>query len=243
MESAIPIVVLISSYREGTLIQGAVDSVLQIATDILIYEGAVTEGSVIGVPTKLDYATQQLVYFRTGKWEKESEKRTEMVLEAKKKQPGGCWILTLDADEIVVWPEHLPALLNQLSPGYPKSPENIPSLKLTENIWVSNDNQYPFDNENPNSGEYRSIGFWTDYAPSHLFHSSLIERYTVGGWRFLTPDGKEGILDRRPAPNMPCFGEPHIHHRPYLRIGERKELRLSNEEELEWLTQRGLKKK
>lgn len=236
------IVTLISSYKEGSLIQGAIRSASVLGGTIIVREGCTEKLGVRGDKTELG-SWEVLVDFNTGRWNSEAVKRTEMIDYARTLIEGEFWILTLDADEILIWGEYLIDWLNVLQPGKGSS-ENVPALKLTENFWVP---PLPIViTDRPQHKETygeRQVGFWTDRAPSHLFHSSMFKRYTVGAWQFETTDGQTGYLERTPSPNMPAYGEPHIHHRPYLRRYERASMRSNQGEEQRWLDSWSIKRK
>lgn len=239
MANSDPIVTLISSYREGTLIRGAIRTALPISERVLVFEGPTENRKIAGDET--DYNAE--VYWQDGEWESESAKRTAMLKRAKELVSDSFWVLLLDADEILVWGEHLQDHLAVLNPG-PESPENIPRFLKTEMVWIP---ARPRDKQQriAHAKTYgsRAIGWWTDFTPSHLYHSSLVARYKVGAWQVETPEGKLAVLDNSPAPNMPAYGEPHIHHRPYLRRFERAGMRLHKGEEQRWMEERGLERK
>lgn len=245
-----PVICCISSYKEGQLIQGAIRSVHRHVHSIFVCEGAtepeMPEENESYIPTDLGpYSPQAGISFTRsglsyyeGTWKSEADKRSSILRDARRVLPfADFWILVLDADEILVWGEYLVDYLSVLNPGR-NSVENVPSLKRTEAAMV------PY-RENMQSDEIyanRPVGVWTDLCPSRCYHSSLIERYSVGAWQIITQNGQTAYLDNKPSERTPAFGEPHIHHRPYLRRGERKSLRLTHGEEERWLIERGLKR-
>ena len=218
-----PIVVLISSYKEGSLVQGAIRTALEVTNNVIVFEGP-TEDVVIENADVTDTGGWQLQGI--GVWETETSKRNHMLEHARKMMNHSFWIVTLDADEIIVWGEHLQDWLGILKPGYPGE-ENIVSMKRTEpHLAIIN-------------GEERDF-LWTDICPSRCVHSSIVKRYDVGCWRIETPAGTFGTLDNRQSEFPPMFGEPHIHHRHYMRRPERKVLRLSQGEEKRWREEHGI---
>lgn len=235
-----PIVTLISSYREGSLIRGAIRTALPISEHVIVFEGPTENQEITG--DESDYNVGPTLHWVSGEWKSESEKRTAMINEAKLLMRSEFWVLILDADEILVWGEHLQDYLAVLNPG-PKSEENIPRFLKTEMVWVP---PRPRDKQQriAHAKKYgnRQVGWWTDHTPSHLYHSSLIQRYIVGAWQIETPEGKLAVLDNTPAANPPAMGEPHIHHRPYLRRFERAGMRLHKGEEQRWMEERGLER-
>lgn len=207
-----PIVCLISSYREGELIQGAIRSASACADRIIVWEGATNAKAspTAGEKTKLGPMQLEVNDFHSGIWPDESAKRNAMLELARKWMKGKpFWILTLDADEILLWGEYLGDWLNALRPGYPRSDQNVAPLKLT----------VPgFDDETKN-------GPVTYIQPSRLVHSSLVGRYTNGLVLAETPDGAKLDFSAYRSENPPVFGEPHIHHRYYLRRPDRAAMR------------------
>lgn len=205
-----PLSIHISSYKEDRLIQGTLRSIQPLLSfsKVLIFEGPTSEHRLDDCPdTNLGHwITKYGVH--TGEWETEAAKRNEMLELSREYWDGNFWILTIDADEILVWGEYLIDWLNALKPGYPESEENVASLKMTVPGW---------------EGEKRELQ--TFVSPSRLLHSSMIERYEIGLLKIRTPTGQEGWFDTLPSQGPPFYGEPHIHHRYYLRRPERANLR------------------
>lgn len=209
-----PIVVMIASYKEGKLVQGAIRSALKCKPAHVIACDAAIEGlTVEGEATDFgQYKRYRAVTFKS--FPAQHIMRQSMLETAKIRMRGKpFWILTLDADEILVWGEYLPDWLNQLKPGYPKSAENVIPLKMTGIQW--------------REGE----GFKTFITPSRVVHSSLIGKYLCGQWVFESPDGNFATLGHLDSEAMPAPGEPHIHHRPYMRRPERQAFRVSGKSE------------
>lgn len=208
-----PIICLISSYREGTLIQGAIRSALPLDCPIIVYEGATSVTKPGGPKTDLGKFEQNVFEFYYSDWADEASKRNAMLSYARGlhqfREREQFWILTLDADEILLWAEYLPEWLDALRPGYPLTDENIVPLKLTV----------------PGVDEETRNGLMTWIQPSRLVHSSLIDRYDIGLLRARTPDDKPLWFAAYRSEIPPAFGEPHIHHRYYLRRGQRNQAR------------------
>jgi hypothetical protein len=206
-----PIVCLISSFREGELIQGAIRSVLPCADTIIVWEGATNAKASSGAGEKTALGKMQLDVkdFRSGIWGNEAQKRNAMLQRARELTPVPFWILTVDADEILVWAEYLTDWLNALRPGYPKSDQNVVPLKITVPGW----------------DEETKHGPVTYIQPSRLVHSSLVKEYTNGLVLAETPDGSKLDFSAYRSETPPLFGEPHIHHRYYLRRPDRAAIR------------------
>lgn len=222
----IPIATLISSYKEGTLIQGAIRSTINLYGIVIVWDGLHREGEVPGEDSEVTpFLHERGFYLQRGNWSEvgEAGKRTLQFQFAKQHYEklgiNSFWVLILDADEILVWPEYLHDWLNVLQPEYPsENLECIVPLKRTEAEW-SKKRGY----------------FVTDIAPSRLFHSSIFERFTVSCLRIQTPDQKEVSLHHYPSKTPPSYGEPHIHHRHYLRRYGRAQVRASQQEERDWI--------
>lgn len=206
-----PICCLISSYREGELIQGAIYSASACADRIIVWEGSTNAKAspTAGERTKIGRQQLEVDQLHSGIWRDEASKRNEMLQAARDHYRKPFWILTLDADEILLWGEYLGDWLNALRPGYPRSDQNVAPLKLT----------VPgFDDETKN-------GPVTYVQPSRLVHSSLIGGYTNGLVLATTPSGDKLDFSAYRSGNPPVFGEPHIHHRYYLRRPDRAKMR------------------
>lgn len=224
-----PIVALIATCKEGQLVQGAIRSALACCSEVFVYEGLTEPAEVSGDDTDVG-KWYPFVNWYEDEWAAESAKRSEMLAAAKLHMQGDFWILTLDADELLVWGENLPDWTGQLNPGYfgkgkgtGTTGENVVPLLRTEARWDSG-------------------LVYADVAPSRLVHSSLVDRYLVSCWQAVTPDQQTVVFDHYKSERQPFPGEPHIHHRAYLRRGERKLQRLSKGEEQRWLDERGLRR-
>lgn len=237
-----PIVAMIATYKEGPYWEGAIRSVLPYCSLIVLCEGCCVENEVSGSPTHISkYMGMPHVSVSEGRWNSEAEKRQSMLDRAKRMMDGqNFWMLTLDADEICIWPEFLIDWLHVLNP---EIGEKIVPIKRTEAFW--------------NTLFYRTakgklapitdgVNAWSHYqtyiAPSRLIHSTHIERYEVGTFLIVTPEGKEWPLGHELCPQFPMPGEPHILHRPFYRRGERAELRLRVEDEDRYLREKGYRK-
>lgn len=235
MRKEIPIVCFLSTYREGKLPQGTIRSVLKVTQDIICFEGLTEANHVPGPETDLGAYKRFMV--RKANWESESAKRTDMLMYARRKfRDEEFWMLLLDGDEILVWGEYLRDWLNVLEPGF-ESQENFVPIKVTEAATrLIKLDVNGTEIEVPN-------GALTFVTSSHLYHSSVIDHYHVGAWQIVTPfEGRIAALDNRDSERPPSYGEPHIHHRPYLRRYERKEFRAHDHEESRWLDSQGLSK-
>jgi hypothetical protein len=209
-----PIVCMVSTYKEGDLVQGALRSLILVPFhSVYVCEGPTSSREVEGPETNLGIFPTMWdtrLKYQKGRWTSEADKRNYMLLTAKRdlRYRQSFWILTIDADEILLWGEYLEDWLKALRPGYPDSEENVVAMKHTQPDWTE---------------DRREI--LTLVSPSRLVHSSLIGQYTVGLLEAVTPDGRPIGFPTEESPGMPFFGEPHIHHRHYLRRDERATLR------------------
>lgn len=222
-----PIVILISSFREDELIQGAIRSVLPLDAPILVYEGPTTPTPPLGVggKTSLGRMKDEVATFYRAEWMSEADKRNAMLAEARERMGGRpFWIHTLDADEILVWSEYLPDWLNALKPGHPRSVENVAPLKVTV----------------PGVDEYTKNGLATYIQPSRLVHSSFLDHYEVGLVYARSPEGSALDFSAYRSEIPPAYGEPHIHHRYYLRRGKQRRALRGTDLEAQELKKHGL---
>lgn len=223
-----PVVALISTYKEGWLLDGTLRSINECCEFAVVFEGATEPSPPTGLKTKYNPARLGFpVYETSGRWHSETDKRNKMLAFARirmKKQP--FWILTIDADEILIWGEYLTDWLAQIDIESVEAETGTPIFAI------------PLKRTEPSYDEQK--GWYADYVPSRLLHSSCIDHYTVGCWQFRTTDGLDGVLQNGRSPIPPQIGEPHIHHRHYLRRGDRKSFRASDHEEARWLLEHGM---
>ena len=248
-----PIVAFIPTYKEGTLVQGAIRSVTNVAEYIIVYDGSTDAADIQGEQTQLGEWIPDI--YLESSWETESAKRNEMLNCARRLIGDNFWILNIDADEILVWGENLPDYLSALNPGV-DSEENIPSFKRTEGVFVPLPPFPPLHYGKENWSRwrkditthvekwaYRQPGIFTDHAPSRLYHSTLIDEFVVSSWQIKTPNGITIALTHGVSEYPPIYGEPHLHHRPYLRRGERTGYRASFQgEEAKYMEAHGIEK-
>jgi len=181
------------------------------ADRIIVWEGSTNPKASPTAGEKTRIGPMQLAVneFKTGSWGDEAKKRNAMLSSARHVIGKPFWILTLDADEILVWSEYLTDWLNALRPGYPRSDQNVVPLKITV----------------PGYDEETKHGPATYIQPSRLVHSSLIDHYTNGLVLAVTPDGAKLDFSSYRSELPPVVGEPHIHHRYYLRRPDRARTR------------------
>ena len=101
------IITLISSFMEGDLLNGCIDSAEEIGGPIFVFEGSVgKDRNLYGkefhrmTPRKTSY------YFRKGEWKSDADKRTD-ILKVAQAHNEDAWALWLDGDEILLYGKYL----------------------------------------------------------------------------------------------------------------------------------------
>ena len=208
------IVGLLSSFREGPMLETAIRS-LAALDHVLVCEGPVENNPPTGPASVLPKQTPHLTVLE-GSWRSDAAKRTEMVEWCHRRRWAAgeaLWGLWLDGDEILLWGEYL-------------------------HDWVWRVSQQG-DDENPVAGWPFALVeldgsvclcmgklVRVDLIRRYIVSSSYIElmngdRRTVGNVFYWNPvDGplqhdSEGRPHWRARP--PLAGEPHLQHRPVLR--------------------------
>lgn len=224
------IVGLVSSFREGPMLQTAIRS-LGALDHVLVFEGPV-EGNEAAGPVSV-IPRENRVSVVHGAWEDDAAKRTAMVEWVRARRwldDDGTWGLWLDGDEILLWGEYLRDWL-------------AAAVSWTEDDPVSN----PIVGWPLTLVEMDSSVSWcmgklvrVDRIARYLVSSSYIElvngrRATVGNVPAWNPVdgplqlGPEGRPHWRARP--PLHGEPHLLHRWKLRPPSRTVERQSGAEE------------
>lgn len=149
---------LLSTCREGTLAQVAAQSLLTACDHVVVLDAPFGKAPTGGDPTDLGKLTKNghLTYLAGMKpFADDAAKRTHLVHWAQKRfTERPLWGMWLDADEVLVWPEHLRAWLN----GMPEDAGGLP-IPLVE------------------------LSGATVYARSRLIRLDWIERYLVGSYQ------------------------------------------------------------
>lgn len=105
------VVGLVSAYKEGGLVQGAIDSLEKVRLDdLLVYEGPAGDPLGDDVPESeyLLPETLRSYCLREGRWRTDARKRDEMLQAVKRAYPDDqVWGVWLDGDEILVNGEYL----------------------------------------------------------------------------------------------------------------------------------------
>jgi hypothetical protein len=233
------IVGCIISYKEGTLIQGAIRSLFPACSIVYVFEGPCQKGAeLIQGTTELGkWKNNKRVVYREGVWKTDSEKRNDVLIAAKlkyeqhgrmKSQP--VWMVVLDADELLVWGEYLQDWLSMA----PDNQWSIPILR-TETVLNRPSIKGAWGLVSKDAVENNPMGIVADKAPSRIVRVDLIDHYVVGCYQIQLKDGVVISLGHQRADRIPQQGEPHVHHRSYLRSPNRSGLRLNKGEEKEWM--------
>lgn len=231
------VVGLISSYKEGTLLSGAIRSLLGVGlSKLYVYEGPAGEPIDADVPDSDVSALGLAMDYRyhEGRWRTDARKRDEMRKGARADFPEGpLWGVILDGDEILVNGEYLRDLLQALMWQDERDPDAVPS------------NRYPLWLVEADGA--------LSVIQSRVVRLDLIDRYEVStsattnvygireAWPNVPGDSRlymEHVLlalenGRMCAwPPFPC--QPHIFHRSHLRHPLRAGLRMHEQEAAEF---------
>lgn len=213
------IVGLVSSFREGPMLETAIRSLEHAVDHVLVFEGPVEQNAGAGGPESIipkggGWSNRLTVVH--GSWASDAAKRSAMVEWCRGRRwlaGEEVWGLWLDGDEILLWGEYLRDWLWRVSQqGDSENPVGgwpFPLVELDGSVVLC-------------LGKLLRI----DLVRRYLISSSLIELVngdtrTVGNVPVWTPlDGPllhadDGRPNWRARP--PLAGEPHLQHRPVLR--------------------------
>lgn len=226
---------LVSSFREGPLVSGAIRSLVRVGLDDLL----VSEGPAGEIPEGVMDAPASVfpegVHVNEGRWRSDARKRNAMLQEAKRRTapivPGGAqepvWGIWLDGDEILANPEWLRDRLQGVvwdDEARGSDTLNLPlwvvehdrSMAITGGRLVRLDLIRSYD---------VSVSVVTDEtgAEQGLGNLSTDARIWVETWMQAVETGR--MLAWPPGPAEPC-----IVHRSHLRHPLRRGLRLHAQE-------------
>lgn len=237
------IVGLVSSFREGRLVAGAIESLRPACDVVLVLEGpAPAEREPSGPESELRrFDRAQDVIVRRGAWQSDAAKRSELADWARvrwaraRASRGPLWLLVLDADELLLWGEYLPDYLAWLD-GEPDAIRNATG-------------GFPLRHVEPDGSVHLSYG--------RVLNGLQVRRYLVSGYQLelasglvvalpLLPLCSAGGIPLAPAEGPPrdeherdlwlaqhrppLAGEPHVLHRHPLRQRGRAEQRMHDDE-------------
>lgn len=244
MDADTVVVGMMSTYREGRLFVGAVDSLLAVGLDHLyVFEGPAGDPHPREdeLPaTRLDRLDGiENVTVRVNRWRTDGRKRNDMLQTAKADYPGPAWAVVLDADEVLVNGAYLRDRLdwimaNDAHNGASIATPNNPPMARWPLRLVEHDGTMSL---------ITARVFRIDYLRS-IDHSTSVVTNVAGvrdGWgnygevsrvwveRWLAAIDQGHMIA---WPPMPC--EPHIAHRSNLRPPLRATLRMSDQEAAEF---------
>lgn len=198
----LPVVGLLSTFREGLLARDAVRSLLGCCDRVLCLEAPIGAADPdAGEPSRLWDGKKRppsLLVSERGPFATDAAKRTALLRWAHRFQQQigqpEWWAVVLDGDEVLLWPELLPAYLERA-----RAEDAAGSLKLK--LVTAADGR----------SEVQETG--ARILPGHLVDEYVLSSYQIrlrGTATVLT-------LPNGPAQRPPLQGEPHILHRSYLR--------------------------
>ena len=214
------IVGLVSCYREGRLAADAARSLLACCETVLVFDSPIGEPPAeAGIETDWTLLKREsrVVVRRSGRWESDAIKRTAM-LDATRRFPAPTWGVIVDGDELLMYGEQLPALIeHHEQEAAAQGRESFgATLRLVES-----------------DGGLGFIG-------ARVLRLDLIERWLVSSYHLLLKVGVEvakpnayvlaagepDSAEVEPTTGMqirrPLQGEPHILHRSLLRPPQRE---------------------
>lgn len=221
---------LVSSYKEGRLLEGAIRSLQACEPDlVLVYEGPAGDPLEADVPPSM-LPKSGWTAIRNGRWRTDARKRQAMMEDVKRRFPReNVWGLWLDGDEILLNGEYLRDLLQAVEWNDEQDPSGAETIRYPLRVVEADG----------------SIAVTT----SHLVRLDLIRSYDISasvvtnsrgveeGWGNKVEDARLWLelwmhateTGRMLAwPPHPC--EPHIFHRSHLRHPLRRGLRLHKQE-------------
>ena len=216
------IVGLVSCYREGRLAADAVASLLGCCQVVWVLDGPIGEPREGGVDTDWTAFRKQPVNVQYGTWESDAGKRTAL-LEKTRRYPGPVWGVIVDGDEVLMFPERIPALIEHHEAE--AASKNEVSAGATLRI-VEGDG---------------TVGLVT----ARVLRLDLIERWLISSYHMLLRNGVEvsrpnayilkagepDMLERDLTTGMqrrrPLIGEPHLLHLSWFRPPQRDAQRQS----------------
>lgn len=228
----VTIVGLVSSYKEGRLIQGAVRSLIPACDAVYVFEGAAGGAILDDVPATDLGPLADRVRFQEGLWRSDARKRTDIIKRVRQRHPSPLWGVWLDGDEVLFNGEYLRDWLQVIQWHDEAKPDERPHLGRPIRI-VELDG---------------SVG-WTQTSVVRI---DLIRNFDVSTVGFVNELGVEQGAGNYPdsysdwaTPRTPYFeadqmlihppipGEPFVLHRSVLRHPARAGHRMHHQEAAE----------
>lgn len=245
------VVGMVSAYKEGRLVRGAVESLLRVGLDALyVFEGPTDEPLGDDVPdsdypqSMYDYLAQPRGAFHEGRWRTDARKRNEMLQRAKAEWPGETWAVVIDGDEVLHNAEYLRDRIEAVSHedawkgASIALPDNVPTSRIPLRLIERDGTISTITARVFRIDLLRSI----DVSSSVVTNTAGIQE-GWGNYPELTPIWVEAwaaAMERGQLVALPPFPcEPCIVHRSHLRHPLRRGLRMSDQETREFAKAQG----
>jgi hypothetical protein len=102
----VKLIALISAYREGPLVHGAIASALQATPHVHVFEGPAGFDNIEGPESDYSMWGDRIVV-RHAEWKNDANKRTAMVKSTRQDHSEPTWVVWVDGDEVLRNPELL----------------------------------------------------------------------------------------------------------------------------------------
>ena len=237
------IVGLVSCFREGRLVAGAIESLRPACDVVLVLEGpAPPEREPTGPESELRrFDRSQDVIVRRGAWQSDAAKRSELAEWARvcwarwRASRGPLWLLVLDADELLLWGEYLPDYLAWLD-GEPDATRNATGGFPLRHVEPDGSVHLSYGRvlNGLQVRRYLVSGYQLELASGLVVALPLLPLCSAGGIPLAPADGPPvdvGARDLWLAQHRPPLaGEPHVLHRHPLRARARAAVRMKDAE-------------
>jgi hypothetical protein len=215
----VKVVGLVTSWREGTLVQGAVRSALAACDVVVCFDGPAGVDTGVGEMSDFSpwmssrgHVRESHLILRSGEWASDAAKRTAMVSYAHRwSDHAPVWGVWVDGDEVLLWGEYLRDYLIRIGEGEAAAPAEGARggmvLKLAD-----------MDGQ-----------VWNCYAK--VIRVDLVEAILESSYqvKFFGSDAVLALPNEL-ASVAPLQGEPHLLHRSMLRPPGRDSQRLHKRE-------------
>ena len=206
------LIALVSSYREGMLVHGAIRSGRAAMGRVLVFDGPAGPPHERGDRSDFKpFEKDQRVIVKHGKWGSDAGKRTAM-LNWCRRYEGPTWAVWIDGDEVLLWGEYLPDYCRKVM-------ENVPPVIAYTIKIVEVD------------GTVADCG-------AKVIRVDLVQAVLESSYQ-LKLFGTDAVLSlpNQPAREAPIPGVPHLFHRSFLRPADRAADRL-HQREPAWYAER-----
>ena len=212
------VVGLVSAYKEGRLVQGAIESLERVGLDdLIVYEGPAGEPLGDDVPES-EYRTPDSTHvLRQGRWRTDARKRNEMLQAVKRVYPDDqVWGVWLDGDEVLVNGEYLRDRLQSVIWNDEQDGTAVPTIHQPLRVVEGDGSIATTNSRLVRVDLVRSV----DVSVSVVTNENGVEE----AWGNTNPDARLWVEFWMRAvesgrmlawPPLPC--EPHIYHRSGLR--------------------------